>query len=84
MTNYSRKELKINFLRNNEELAKKALSKLYSPSCPNITLLIGDIKRTGIYGNLTPPHQIHAGLVLIAKNDIGWNLLTKSGLNENK
>lgn len=81
-TNASRKEAKITFLRDNEEVARKALSSVYSASCPNTIILIGDMRRAGIYGNLTPPQQIHANLVLIAQRDIGWNLSTGGVFNK--
>lgn len=74
MTNFDRKQLKISFLRNNEDVARPVLSSPYSSSCPNTVMLIGDMKRMGIYGNTTPAQQIHANLVLVAEKDIGWIL----------
>lgn len=74
MTNTVRKELKIVFLRCNEERARIVLSKPYTAACPVTAMFIGDMRRSGVYGNLTPAQQIHANLVVVAENDIGWRL----------
>lgn len=72
-----KKQLRINFLKENETEVRKVYENNLSHNSIEFLYIIDAAKSKGLYSLETIPRQIYINLLNICSKDIGWNFYLK-------